>query len=62
MEMGVDELRRWMRRVGLVIAKTFYGELGGHDEAAADPEADLLRRIGRRLIVTLHTTVAATFI
>ncbi|MGO9698213.1 MAG: glycosyltransferase [Xanthobacteraceae bacterium] len=38
---------------GLMISKPFYAELGGHSESAADPETDLLRRIGRRQIVTL---------
>jgi glycosyltransferase involved in cell wall biosynthesis len=38
---------------GLLIAKKFYRELGGHREAASDPETDLIRRIGRRRIVTL---------
>jgi glycosyltransferase involved in cell wall biosynthesis len=40
---------------GLVIAKAFYQQIGGHSEHAADPEADLLRRIGRRRLVTLST-------
>ncbi len=38
---------------GLVISKQLYDRLGGHSEAAADPEAELLRRIGRRRVVTL---------
>ncbi|HKM87141.1 MAG TPA: glycosyltransferase [Xanthobacteraceae bacterium] len=38
---------------GLVISKQLYDQLGGHSETAADPEADLLRRIGRRRFVTL---------
>lgn len=38
---------------GLLIAHVFYDTLGGHAEAAADPEADLIGRIGRRRIVTL---------
>lgn len=38
---------------GLLIAKPFYQQLGGHRERAADAEADLLRRIGRRRIVVL---------
>jgi len=38
---------------GLMISKPFYLELGGHSELAADPETDLLRRIGRRQIVIL---------
>jgi len=42
---------------GLLISRRFYGEIGGHSERAADPETDLLRRIGRRRIVTLSTGV-----
>lgn len=38
---------------GLVISRRFYDALGGHSESAADPEADLLRRIGRARIATL---------
>ena len=38
---------------GLVIARRFYDAIGGHSERAADPETDLLRRIGRRRIVML---------
>jgi glycosyltransferase involved in cell wall biosynthesis len=38
----------------LIIAKSFYGEHGHRD--AADPERDLLRRIGRRRLVTLRAT------
>jgi hypothetical protein len=38
---------------GLLIGKEFYASLGGHAEPAADPETDLLRRIGRRRIVRL---------
>ena len=44
---------------GLIISKQFYAELGGHSELAADPETDLLRRIGRRRIVTLSTSAIA---
>ncbi len=40
---------------GLLISKPFYAALGGHAERAADPEGDLVRRIGRRRIVTLST-------
>jgi glycosyltransferase involved in cell wall biosynthesis len=40
---------------GLVVGGDFYQQLGGHSEAAADPETDLIRRIGRRRIVTLST-------
>ena len=38
----------------LIIRKSFYREHGHRD--AADPERDLLRRIGRRRLVTLHAT------
>jgi glycosyltransferase involved in cell wall biosynthesis len=41
---------------GLIIAKPFYDELGGHSERAADPAAEFIRRIGRRRIVTLAAT------
>jgi glycosyltransferase involved in cell wall biosynthesis len=40
---------------GLIIAADFYRQSGGHSERAADPEGDLLRRIGRRRIATLST-------
>jgi glycosyltransferase involved in cell wall biosynthesis len=40
---------------GLLIAKPFYATLGGHLELAADPEADLIRRIGRRRRVMLQS-------
>ncbi len=40
---------------GLLIAKSFHATLGGHSEAAADPERDLIRRIGRRRLTTLPT-------
>jgi glycosyltransferase involved in cell wall biosynthesis len=38
---------------GLLIASAFYAALGGHSERAADPEHDLLRRIGRARTVRL---------
>jgi glycosyltransferase involved in cell wall biosynthesis len=41
------------RDQGLLIARAFYDALGGHDEDAADPEGDLIRRIGRRRLTTL---------
>ncbi len=40
---------------GLIIAKQTYDRLGGHRADAADPEAELLRRLGRRRIVLLRT-------
>ena len=44
---------------GLILARSLYDELAGHRATAADPETDLLRRIGRRRLVTLRTTVTA---
>jgi glycosyltransferase involved in cell wall biosynthesis len=44
---------------GLLISRRFYEAVGGHSERAADPETDLLRRIGRRRIVVLSTGVAS---
>ncbi len=42
---------------GLILRKSFYDELGGHQPSANDPEADLLRRIGRSRLITLRATV-----
>jgi glycosyltransferase involved in cell wall biosynthesis len=39
---------------GLVIFKRFYDRLGGHRDRA-DPEADLMARIGRKRIVVLRS-------
>jgi hypothetical protein len=39
---------------GLLLSKDFHAALGGHLETA-DPEVDLIRRIGRQRIVTLPT-------
>jgi glycosyltransferase involved in cell wall biosynthesis len=44
---------------GLLIAKPFYTALGGHSETAANPEAELIRRIGRRRLVMLPTIATA---
>jgi glycosyltransferase involved in cell wall biosynthesis len=48
-----------IRRVGpdqgLVISTRLYGELGGHRDGAADPEADLLSRLGRRRLLMLRS-------
>jgi len=44
---------------GLIIAKAFYLELGGHPDTAA-PEAAFLSRLGRRRIATLRTQVTRT--
>jgi glycosyltransferase involved in cell wall biosynthesis len=40
---------------GLVISVSRYKALRGHRPGAADPERDLLARIGRRHIVVLHS-------
>ena len=45
-------------RQGLIIGKPFYDTLGGHRGEAADPETDLLRRIGRRRLRTLRSAVS----
>jgi glycosyltransferase involved in cell wall biosynthesis len=41
---------------GLIIAKDFYHAIGGHSAHAREPEADLLRRIGRRRTVKFSTS------
>jgi cellulose synthase/poly-beta-1,6-N-acetylglucosamine synthase-like glycosyltransferase len=41
---------------GLLIAKSHYDALGGHRENAADPEAELIRRIGGRRIAMLASS------
>jgi hypothetical protein len=40
---------------GLLISRQAYVRLGGHRAEASDPERDLLRRLGRRHLVTLRT-------
>jgi hypothetical protein len=40
---------------GLLIAKRHYDAVGGHRADQAEPETDLLRRIGRRHIETLRS-------
>jgi glycosyltransferase involved in cell wall biosynthesis len=40
---------------GLLIGARLYKEIGGHREAAADPEAELLARLGRRRILMLRS-------
>ena len=40
---------------GLLIPQRLYTALGGHAEQAADPETDLIRRLGRRRLVRLST-------
>lgn len=64
--MVVDALRLLAAAVGrrrpeqgLVIARRLYREVGGHCADAADPETELLRRLGRRL-VTLRSAAGIT--
>jgi hypothetical protein len=40
---------------GLLIDARLYNEIGGHRGTAADPEADLLARLGRRRILMLRS-------
>ncbi|HEV2955794.1 MAG TPA: glycosyl transferase [Xanthobacteraceae bacterium] len=59
-ERAPAALARLLRRrprpeQGLVIAKRGYDSLGGHRDGVADPEADLLRRLGRGRMVVLRT-------
>ena len=49
-------LRMAQPEQGLVIARSFYDELGGHSDSARDPQADFIRRLGRRRTVTLTAT------
>jgi hypothetical protein len=58
-EGGFGRLRRALGalpspRQGLMLRKTFYLDVGGHRDVA-QPEQDLLRRIGRRRLVRLAT-------
>jgi len=67
----IDGVAGWLNRAfsalpraeqGLVLRKSFYDELGGHRADAADPERALLRRLGRRRVVVLRTTVTRSSI
>ena len=40
---------------GLLLSRALYERIGGHRLAAADPEAELVRRLGRRRIATLRS-------
>src|SRR5215468_6761991 len=40
---------------GLLIDARLYSEIGGHRDTVADPEADLLARLGRRRILMLRS-------
>ena len=44
---------------GLLIAKSLYQSLGGYKADASDPEADLLRRLGRGRITTLDVAMTS---
>ncbi len=43
---------------GLLLSKATYDRLGGHDAASANPEAQLIRAIGRRRIATLRAAIS----
>lgn len=43
---------------GLLIAKSLYQQMGAHRADAAEPETELLRRLGRRRIATLDVAMA----
>jgi glycosyltransferase involved in cell wall biosynthesis len=45
---------------GLVISRRLYDELAGHRDAAADAEADLLARLGRRRMLMLRSGARST--
>jgi glycosyltransferase involved in cell wall biosynthesis len=40
---------------GLIVSKRHYTAIGGHDAVAANPESELLRRLGRSHIVRLRS-------
>jgi glycosyltransferase involved in cell wall biosynthesis len=42
----------------LLIAKSLYRSVGGHQAKPVNPEADLLRRLGRRRIATLDAAMS----
>lgn len=42
---------------GLLIAKSLYQSMGRHRATASDPEADLIRRLGRRRITILDAAM-----
>ena len=43
---------------GLIVGKALYDSLRGHRGEPVDAERDLLRRIGRRRLTTLRTTLS----
>jgi hypothetical protein len=42
---------------GLLISRTLYNAIGGHRADSSDSETDLLRRLGRRRLVLLRSSV-----
>ena len=44
---------------GLIIAKHHYERIGGHRDTTPEPESDLMRRLGRR-VVMLRSSATAT--
>ena len=67
----IKGLMAWLNRAvsslpraeqGLILRKSFYDELGGHRADSADAETDLFRRIGRKNVTTLRTTVTQSSI
>ena len=44
---------------GLIVSRQFYDRLGGHRDGVADPEADMIARIGRRRIALLRSGAAS---
>jgi glycosyltransferase involved in cell wall biosynthesis len=59
---AVALVKEALRRVpspeqGLLISRSHYEQVGGHRGDAADPETDLLRRIGSRRLVRLRSGV-----
>jgi glycosyltransferase involved in cell wall biosynthesis len=53
--LGLPSFQRPHPDQGLVISAERYKELGGHRDGAADPEGDLLARIGWRRIAILQS-------
>ena len=43
---------------GLLVAKDFYTRIGGHSAGATDPEAGLIKNLGRRRIAVLDCAMA----
>ena len=47
------------RTQGLLIEKRHYQQIGGHDSTAAKLDANILRRLGRRQVITLRCGATA---